>query len=173
MTQQAWLGFVIIWIGNFVLSLFSALVANGIFAVPIYQVINTTVALTLFWIYAGLIFVAIALVVSLVTLKFGSLLEALVLLGIYVCLPFASIWAFSFYAWIGHLKVDGVFVSTDYINQVGGVVRFVAGLFKGIWPSFNKAAGSISTDNMMTWLQMIAALATIVGFFKGWRAANS
>jgi hypothetical protein len=168
--QNAWIGFASIWIINFLLSLFTALVANGIFAVPIYQVINTMLACMLFWVYAGLIFVAIALALSLVTFQFSNLLQAFVLLIFYVFLPFASIWSFSLYSWLGHLKLDGAFVSTDYINQVGGVLRFAAGLLKGIWPGVNTA---VSNDNMMRWLQIMAAVATILGLFKGWRSVQS
>lgn len=131
-----WKVFVYMWAAQFGLTLASALIANGLFAVPIHQVSNTIVAILLFWVYLAMTIGAIGALILLFAavreLEFSPLLAAFLILISYALLPFASILAFSLYAWLGHLKLDGAFVSADYIKHIVGALRFVAGPFKGV-----------------------------------------
>lgn len=166
--QALWLGFVGLWLISFLLAFFSALVANGLWAVPLFQVINSSLAVSLFFVYLAMGLSAFGMVVMLLTGQFSDAVQAFIVLLIYALLPFGAIAAFSLYAWIGHLSLNGAFVYEDFMAKLGPIVRGTIWLLRKVSPG-----ASLTTEgafdllrNSSIVLGSLASLVTIMRFFQ-------
>lgn len=127
--ELLWLGFAGLWFISFILALGSAIIANGIWGVPLFQVVNSSLSVSLFFVYALMALTIIGIFFSTMGGNFKSTGELLIILVIYALLPFGAITAFALYAWLGHLKLDDAFVYTDFMKRVGSIFGFAASLF--------------------------------------------
>lgn len=131
-TSQAellWLGFAGLWFISFILALSTAIIANGIWGVPLFQVVNSSLSVSLFFVYLFMALTVIGIFFSAMSGNFNATGELLVIFVIYALLPFGAISAFALYAWLGHLKLDEAFVYADFMKRVGSIFGFAASLF--------------------------------------------
>lgn len=131
-TSQAellWLGFAGLWFISFILALGSAIIANGIWGVPLFQVVNSSLSVSLFFVYLLMALTIIGIFFSVMGGNFNSTGELLIILVIYALLPFGAISAFALYAWLGHFKLEDAFVYNDFMKRVGSIFGFIASLF--------------------------------------------
>lgn len=165
-TSQAellWLGFAGLWFISFILALGSALIANGIWGVPLFQVVNSSLSVSLFFVYVFMALTLIGIFFSVMSGNFNGTGELLIILVIYALLPFGAISAFALYGWLGHLKLDEAFVYTDFMKRVGSVIGFIASLF---------GAQSRQVISFFTIASpVVGTLAALIAIMRAWKRA--
>ena len=121
--MQAFRAYANMWIVNFVMAMLAALAANAAHGVPLYQVVNSLLSITLFTTYVALAFYALAVVLLVIGGQFAMALGVLFAGLLVALLPFAPVSAFSLYAWLGKLSIAESFVYKDFVALVMAVVR--------------------------------------------------
>ncbi|MGP0093591.1 MAG: hypothetical protein ACLPKB_27165 [Xanthobacteraceae bacterium] len=121
--MQAFRTYASMWIFNFIMALFAALAANAAHGVPLPQVVNALLSITLFTTYLALAIYALIVVLLVISGQFGMAVGVL-FAGLFVALlPFAPVSAFSHYAWLGKLSISESFVYNDFVALVTAVAR--------------------------------------------------
>lgn len=114
------------WLGLFLFALIAMLVSNGVFGVAWFSVVDVCLSLAIFVaaaVIAGcFVFIGMALVFG----RIGRALTMLVTGIIYALLPFAAIFAFALYAYIGAVPLVGEpFVLKQFDSGVDALIDAV------------------------------------------------
>jgi hypothetical protein len=159
------------WIFNFVVALLGALIANGIYNVPLFQVVNVNLSVALFFAFSMAAIQAVLLVYSVVTVSISRVVGTIVGIVLALLVPFASIAAYQVYAWLGGLSVSGEsFIYDEFMSMFAAVMKEVAVTFGQFTaqkqlPELEQGAGDLlfglRLQTIEVWASLLAALLSI------------
>jgi hypothetical protein len=152
--MQAFRTYAVMWISNFIMALFAALAANAAHGVPLSQVVNSLLSITLFTTYVALAFYALAVVLFVISGQFGMAIGVLFAGLLVALLPFAPVSAFSLYAWLGKLSIAESFVYKNFVALVMAVVRPVGAIAQ----STMRPASPMSTTELWELAKNVASV---------------
>ncbi len=149
----ALLGYVYLWLGMFIMAMITALSANGLYDVPLWQVANVQLGG-----FLGLIFLLEALLgVGLVTALFTgewkrALILPLTMIG-YGFLCYASLLAFEIYGLLGGIE----FKTESFVVQ--DMYGFLAAIIE---PVYTFTLGEVSTEGVDRWVRIISIFLMLI-----------
>lgn len=115
------------WVFNFFVTTFGAIVANGIFSVPLYQVVNVNLSIAIFVMLVLLAIYGVGFVFALVSMNFSAVVVLLFGSVLAILIPFAPIAAFQIYAYFGSLSVGGEsFIYDGFMESFAVAAKFLA-----------------------------------------------
>lgn len=118
------------WVFNFVVSIVGALIANGVYEVPLYQVVNVNLSVALFTGFTFAALQVVFLLFYLLTAKFWALPSLIFGVILSLLIPFAPIAAYQVYGWLGGLSISGEsFVYDDFMSMFATAIKSVASVF--------------------------------------------
>lgn len=171
-------GYWIQWAYYVFVSLFFALICNGLYGIPLYQVVDVNLALFLTWVAVLATLLAVGLIFELAKGDFTNAFEALLYIALLAFLPFGAITGYMIYGWLGGGQITnasfvydgfiGIFTKTyQYLSLVNGDVLGaiqVEETAKGI-------VKSVNTDLLLQWTQIaagsLAAADVLVRWIRG------
>jgi hypothetical protein len=170
------------WVWYAFTALFFGLVCNGIFGIPLYQVVDVNLALFLTWVAVMGALLVLILVLEVVNGEFRDALVTLLLLAAYMFLPFGAITGYMVYAWFGGGEVSNAsFVYEGFMaifvrgyaflnTQVGDIIGAVE-----IKDTAQGAVSTINSDVVLRWTQIVAGVIAAVDIIWRWitRAASA
>ncbi len=161
------------WVFNFAISIMGALIANGIWSVPLFQVVNVNLSIALFFAIAALVINVLVLVIGVLSGQAGA--AAMSLFGVLLsCLvPFAPIAAYELYAWLGGLNVaQQSFVYDDFMTLFTHTAKTIAsalGQLSVLQPpegSTDKAIDLVFGLKIETLERILASVASVIAIVK-------
>lgn len=157
------------WLFAFVFAMVGALVCNGVFGVPLYEVIDANLSLVLFVVMVALCLLVIRVATLLID---GELVEAVLLFIftiVYSFMPFASVFAYSLYGYAGGHPVPGTsFVYDGFMDVALGIYAGVASAVSSMVIGIGGAriaeyAGYLPhTNEMPQWISAIVMLLSLI-----------
>lgn len=159
------------WLFSFVTTLLGAAIANGIWNVPFFQVVNVNLSIALSVAILVLGLNTLGLVLSLPSGQPGLIGVGLFGVLLSLLIPFAPIAAFQLYALFGGLPIaDQSFIYDDFMNAIKTVAGW-AGQLSVMQPppgSSEKAVDLIlgmKMDTLRDTLAIVASALAIISFF--------
>ena len=159
------------WLRFAATALFFGVVCNGIFGIPLYQVVDVNLALLLFWIA---ITVGLLLIVFAIEVFNGDFRDALVTLlyfAAFVFLPFGAITGYMVYVWLGGGPVsDASFVYEGFMGIFTTGYTYVSAFVGDVFGAIEikkTAQGAISTinsDTLLKWSQIMGGSIAVIDF---------
>lgn len=162
------------WIRYAFTALFFGVVCNGIFGIPLYQVVDVNLALLLTWIafIGGLLVIILALEVF--NGEFRDAVATLLYLAAFTFLPFGAITGYMVYGWLGGGPVsDASFVYEGFMAIFINGYKYVSGFIDvfGAIEVKETAQGAISTinsDTVLRWTQIVGGGLAAVDIVARW-----
>jgi|CXWL01.1.fsa_nt_gi hypothetical protein len=155
------------WLFNFLVAMAGAIIANGVFAVPLYQVVNVNLSIACFVAIVLLALYGVGFLAGIFTGQFGVL--SVVLFGslLAILIPFAPIAAYQIYAWLGGLSIASQsFVYDDFMATFSSSAKTIAS-WLGQLSVQQPAEGTLGRPVDLVFglrVEMLAQVATIGGF---------
>jgi hypothetical protein len=152
------------WLFYFFVALFSSLIANGAFGVPLWQIVDADFSVLLFMLALSCAFVALALALNLIGREFVAAFFCLLLLILYAAQSTASAAAYLLYAYFDGAHLAGTsFVYDGYAHVVTVLAGWIgAGVREGRRVDYWQTIQGISTvGSCFTFLSSI--IATVLG----------
>jgi len=159
------------WLRYALTALFFGVVCNGIFGIPLYQVVDVNLALLLTWIaFVGALLVFI-LALEIFNGEFRDGLVTLLYLAAFTFLPFGAITGYMVYGWLGGGPVsEASFVYEGFMSIFTTGYKYISGVFGDVFGAIEikeTAQGAISTinsDTLLKWSQIIPPAIAVIEF---------
>jgi hypothetical protein len=155
--------------------MFGAAVANGLYSVPFYQVVNVNLSVSVFMAYAGVALSGIALIVCVLTGAWRGAFSSVVGVLLSLLLPFAPIAAYQVYGWLGGLAVSGdSFVYDNFMSLFATAAKAIASTFGQLTIELPKPGSTgkalelifgLKLETFATIISMAASLIAVINFF--------
>lgn len=163
------------WISFVLSAAFIALISNGVFGVPLYQVVDVQLSLFLTW--AGLFIVVWTLFAAYdlyhwdLPEVFGDLAHVLA----FAFLPFGTMTGYAIYGWMGGVQVHGAsFVFDGYFAIYVDAYKYIASVFGdilGAVSTVQTTKGDVLTldsDVLLKWTQIISGSLAALDVLRRW-----
>lgn len=163
------------WLRDVMIAFFVALICNGIWGVPLYQVVDVTLALSL----TSTAVVAALLAMILVYEVFNGLLrgalESLVYLAALAFLPFAAITGYMIYGWLGGGDVTTAsFVYKIFVGLFVKGYTVVAGVFGDVFGAITQkqtetgVVSAVDVPLLLQWTMAVSAAIAALDKIAKW-----
>jgi hypothetical protein len=165
------------WISFVVSATFIALISNGIFGIPLYQVVDVQLSLFLTW--AGLLAIVWALfaVYDLYHWDLSEVLSDLLHVLAFALLPFGAMTGYALYGWIGGMQVHGAsFVFDGYFGIYKDTFIIIATQISNLMGALSASEVTkggtltIDTDALLKWTQIVAGSLAALDVLRRWTA---
>lgn len=165
------------WGRQVIIALVIAAVCNKIWGIPLYQVVDVNLSLSLSW--AALYAAALALILAYEIFNglFRGALESLILLAALALLPFGAILGYMIFSWLGGEEVTSKsFVYQLYVGVFARGYSYLSALIN--WDIFgviserkNDVGVTVTTVNaaaLATWIGIISGTMAIINYALNW-----
>ncbi len=130
--------YVVLWVSNFALSLPATILSNGFFSVPLYQVVNVNLSITLFVVYCFVVVCVVAFFVLALTGRFLGAIGVAIAAILALTVPFSSIAAYEFYAYLGGINEKLASAETGFVYYE--YLEFLRNVWGTVFPDINTVA---------------------------------
>jgi hypothetical protein len=156
------------WLRLFGISMFGAIVANGIFSVPLFQVVNVNLSMAIFVGAALAVFYGLLILYAVWNSVFAAVPSILFGALLTVFIPFSPIAAYQLYAWIGGLAIhEQSFVYDGFMTVFADTIKWLAASVGQLQILPAQGQTPASTLVFGYTLSTVADLATIFGVILG------
>jgi hypothetical protein len=162
------------FVREMIVGIIVGLICNGIWKIPLPQVVDVNLALSLSLLVLTLLGLVVVFFLELFNAMWRGALETLVYISTAIFLPFGAIVGYIIYGWLsGAEPIADSRVYSIYIGYFAAAYGFLAESFGDVLGAIEQtkdAAGEMqSTVNMQLikeWVPILAALAAIINFFR-------
>ena len=164
------------WVYYVILSLVFASICNGLWGVPLWQVVDVNLSLFLTWVAFMAALGVFAFAVDLSQGDLSSALANILFIVLLALLPFGVITGYMIYAWLGGGQVTNAsFVYDAFLNLFVQGYQYLAGLFGDVLgliattESNGVVKPSVNVPGLQIWIQVITAgIAAADIFYRYW-----
>jgi hypothetical protein len=164
----AFRGYIGAWLSYLLGAAFVSLICNGLFHIPLWQVVDVNLSFFLFLVGVQILLAAFGLVVDATEGDWLFALYRIVQSALWALLPFASICGFMIYGYFGNETIaTQSFVYDGYVGMFAKGYQALAGSigdFLGAITTSEDAAGTKTSSVDVYWL---AQVATVGSFLLG------
>ena len=163
------------WVYYVFAALVIALICNGIFGIPLEQVVDVNLALFLSWVAIIAGGMVIIMAFEVVNGDFRGAFESLLYIAAFVFLPFGAITGYMIYGWFGGGAVGDSFVYNGFLGLfVKGYTR-IATVIGDVLGAVTVAPNEHGVDEaktnaniILTWTQVAAGGLAAIDIVLGW-----
>lgn len=175
-SQRFWNSYSKQFVREVIMGLIIGLVCNGIWGIPLYQVVDVNLAISISFLVVIFVMLFFVFLMEISQGQWWDALDTTIVILTSAFLPFGAVLGYMIYGWLGGGDVTSAsFVYKTYVGFFGSIYEQVAattGDFLGwIVERKNEAGELVSQVNMTLvreWVPIIASAATILNFLREW-----